>query len=162
MVTITTTPTVWYKKLWAWMVQENNCHHHSGARKPHNAMVGHVSQCGKSIKSQKWLENLSSNLQPSHPFVMLVIVVKFLGLCTWNTLISPLYGESQEQALLWLHAVKREDAPIFLFRYCCYLNSVSINEAQKIYYEVRKEKVLLWKVYIVLNMLTELSVKSKE
>lgn len=124
-----------HKRLWAWMVQ-NNCHCHSRAKKTHKAMAGHISQCGKSITSHKWLENQSSNLQPNHPFVKLVIVVKFMGLYFAHGIqLYPLCMVSHKnRPCSDFMQSKGKMLPFFfisIFLYCCSLNSVSINERQK-------------------------------
>lgn len=43
-------------------------------------MVGHFSQCGKSIKSHEWLENQSPKLESEADYqpAKLAVVVKFM------------------------------------------------------------------------------------
>lgn len=86
------------------MVQEINCHdgQSPGARIPQEAMVGHVSQCGKSIKSHEWLENQSSKLESEadYQFVKLAVAVKFMGPCfAYGTQLCSLCMESHKLRL---------------------------------------------------------------
>lgn len=55
----------WFRSLFACMVLEINCHEGQspGARKPQEAMVGHVSQRGKSMECPKWLQIQSSEVE---------------------------------------------------------------------------------------------------
>ena len=95
---------VWFRRLWACMVQEINCHdgQSSGARNPQAAMVGHVSQCGKSIKTHEWLENQPSKLESEadYQLVKLAVVVKFMGPCfAYGTQLCCLCMESHKLRL---------------------------------------------------------------
>lgn len=95
---------VWFRRLWACIVHEINCHdgQSPGARKPQEAVIWHISQCDKSIKSHEWLENQSSKLESEadYQFVNLAVVVKFMGPCfAYGTQLCSVCTESHELRL---------------------------------------------------------------
>lgn len=111
----------WFKGLWACIVQEISCHDGQcpGARNPPEAMLGCVSQCGKSIKSHEWLENQPSKALPA-----------CAAGCSGHICGSHIY-ESQTHALLFgFQEANNEDAYISLY-FCHYLESASTNKSQR-------------------------------
>lgn len=88
-------------------------------RNPPEAMLGCVSQCGKSIKSHEWLENQPSKALPT-----------CAAGCSGHICGSHIY-ESQTHTLLFgFQEANNEDAYIS-FYFCHYLESVSTNKSQR-------------------------------